>query len=425
VSTLILATYLAFFALQHAVEWGLALANLRHLRRHGHEVPAPLAHRVDEAAARRSRDYAVARARLGLAAGAAGAALTLAVLLGGALPALDGLLAGRGLAGAHLFAAFLGALALGAGLAGLPFSLYATFALEARFGFNRTTPWLWVVDRAKGLLLSAALGLPLLYAAHAFFVRAGAAWWLWVFALLAAVQVALAWLWPSLLAPLFNRFTPLPEGELRRRLEALARDAGFRTRGLFVMDASRRTGHSNAFFAGLFRPRIVLFDTLAERTPVDEAVAVLAHEMGHWKLRHVARGLALGLGSQLLSLLVLSRLAAWPPPFRAFGFEGPSLHAAVALALLCGGAFTFFLAPLGSWLSRRHERAADRYAIRLTGLAGALKSALVRLGEENLSALRPHPWYAAWHYSHPPLVERLAAIDRAVAGLPDGGGAPA
>jgi STE24 endopeptidase len=408
----VLPVFLLLFAIEHAVEWGLALLQLRHLARHGHEVPAALAGRLDAATARRSRDYALARGRLGLAAGGWGAAVTLLLLLGGPLPALDGALASLGVDGGHRFAAFLAALALLLAAAGLPFSLYATFVLEARFGFNRTTPGLWVKDRLRGLLLSALLGLPLLYAAHALFARAGAAWWLWLFALLAAVQIGLAWLWPSLVAPLFNRFTPLPAGELRDRIEALAARAGFRTRGLFVMDASRRSGHSNAFLAGLLRPRIVLFDTLVERAPVDEAVAVLAHEIGHWRRRHVARGVALGLGSQLLSLLVLSRLVAWPPLFRAFGFDDPSLHAAAALALLAGGSFTFFLAPLGAWLSRRHEREADRYAVRLTGLPGALRSALVRLGEENLSSPRPHPWYAAWHHSHPPLLERLEAIDR-------------
>lgn len=407
---LVLAVFLLLFALQHAVEWTLALLNQRHAARHGAEVPEPLAGRVDEATARRSRDYALARGRLGLASGAAGAALTLALLLSGVLPAADRQLAALGLAGAHRFVAFLALLAAAASLAGLPFSLYGTFVLEARFGFNRTTFGLWLRDRLKGLALGAALGIPLLYAAHAFFARTGPAWWLWLAGFLAAVQLAIAWLWPVLIAPLFNRFTPLPEGPLRTRLEALCREAGFRTRGLFAVDASRRSGHSNAFFAGLLRPRIVLFDTLVARATVDEAAAVLAHEIGHYRARHVHRRLAVGLAAQFLSLWVLSRLAAWPPLFQAFGFAAPSFHALLALASLGGGAFTFFLAPVSSWISRRHEYQADRYAVRLTGLGPALASALTRLGEENLSSLAPHPWYVAWHYSHPTLVQRLRAI---------------
>jgi len=411
-TTLILATFLALFALQHAVEWTLALLHLGHVRRHGAEVPPPLAGRIDAETARRSRDYAVARIRLSLAAGAWSSALTLAVLLSGALPALDEALAGLGLAGPHRFVAFLALLSGALSAAQLPFSLYGTFVLEARFGFNRTTFALWLRDRVKGLALAAALGLPLLYAAHAFFAWAGRAWWLWLFALLALVQLLLSWLWPAFIAPLFNRFAPLPAGELRERLEALARDAGFRTRGLFVMDASRRSAHSNAYFTGLLRPRIVLFDTLVEATPVDEALAILAHEIGHFRMRHVHRGLAVGLASQLLSLWLLSLLAAWPPLFAAFGFPAPSFHAVVALAGLGGGAFTFFLAPLASWVSRRHEYAADAFAVRVTGRPASMQAALVRLNGQNLTSLHPHPWYAAWHYSHPPLLARMEAIAR-------------
>jgi len=412
-TTLILATFLALFALQHTVEWALTLLNLGHVRRHGAQVPPPLAGRVDAETARRSRDYTVARIRLSLAAGAWSSALTLAALLSGALPALDDALHRLGLAGAHRFVAFLALLFTALSLAQLPFSLYGTFVLEARFDFNRTALSLWLRDRLKGLALAAGLGLPLLYAAHAFFAWAGAVWWLWVFALLALVQLLLSWLWPAFIAPLFNRFAPLPAGALRERLEALARDAGFRTRGLYVMDASRRSAHSNAYFTGLFRPRIVLFDTLVDATPADEALAILAHEIGHFRMRHVHRGLAVGLASQLLALWLLSLLAAWPPLFAAFGFPGPSFHAAVALAGLAGGAFTFFLAPAAAWVSRRHEYAADAYAARLTKRPEAMQAALVRLNGQNLSNLHPHPWYAAWHYSHPPLLARIEAIGRA------------
>lgn len=410
--SLVLATFLLLFSLQHAVEWALALLNLRHVRLHGAEVPAPLQGRIDPATARKSRDYTLARGRLGLASSAFDAALALVLLFSGVLPALDGRLAALGLEGPHRFAAFLASLGLLAAAAGMPFSIYGTFVLEARFGFNRTTPALWLADRLKGLALAFALGLPLLYAAHAFFARTGAAWWLWLSGFFAAVQLALAWLWPVLVAPLFNRFTPLPEGELRRRVEALCRDAGFRTRGLFTMDASRRSGHSNAFFAGLFRPRIALFDTLVASSGVDEVVAVLAHEIGHYRARHLQRRLAVGIAGQVLSLWVLSLLASWPPLFRAFGFDRPSFHALLALAALGGGAFTFFLAPVASWISRRHEVQADRYAVRLTGLGPALASALVRLGEDNLSSLAPHPWYVAWYYSHPTLVQRLEQIGK-------------
>lgn len=409
VERLVLTLFLALFALAHAVEWGLLLLDARRVAR-GTGAPPPRAAPADPARAARTRDYALARSRLALARSAFGAGFTLALLLSGALPLLDGALGALGLTGAHRFVAFLVALWLVSGLAGLPFSLLSTFGVEARFGFNRTTPALWLRDRAKGLLLAAALGLPLLYAAHAFFGRAGEAWWLWLFGLLALLQLVLSWAGPALIAPLFNRYTPLPPGPLRQRLEALCRDTGFRTRGLFVVDGSRRSGHSNAYFTGLWRPRIVLFDTLVARSPPEELAAVLAHEIGHYLRRHVWKGLLLGLLGQALSLWLLSGLAAWPPAFRAFGFDGPSLHAALALASLAGGAFTFWLGPAAAWLSRRHEREADRFAAQVAGLGPALAAALVRLGEENLSVPDPHPWYAAWHHGHPTLAERVAAL---------------
>jgi STE24 endopeptidase len=411
VSTIALV-FLAFFLLQLAVESGLAVLNLRHVSRHGEDaVPEAVAREVDAATLRKSRAYTIAKGRFGLLHGAFAAALTLLLVFSGALPALDARLASGGVDGAHRFVAFLAILSLLTGAAHLPFRLYGTFVIEQRFGFNRTTLSLWVKDRLKGLAVSAAIGLPLLYATHAFMARTGSAWWLWLFAFLATFQVVLVWLYPSLIAPIFNRFSPLPAGPLRERLEALARAAGFRIGGLHVMDASRRSGHSNAYFMGFLRPRIVLFDTLVARMSVDEAAAVLAHEVGHHRLRHVHKRLVAGLAGLLAILWVISLLLRWPPLFHAFGFAGPSFHAALALFALGGGAFTFFLDPLSAWLSRRHEYAADRYAVRLSRQPEALRTALVRLNGQNLANLRPHPWHSAWHDSHPTLLQRIAAID--------------
>jgi STE24 endopeptidase len=412
--SLVLLVFLAFFITQVAVETALLAVNLRHVAR-ARGIPPPLRGAMDGATAERSRAYTLANGRFALVEGLVGAAATLLVLLSGVLPWLDRALAGGGLEGAHRFVAFLALLSLAAALASLPFALYRTFALEARFGFNRTTPRTWVLDRAKSLLVQLAIGLPLLYAVYGFMRFAGGLWWLWLFGFLVLVQVVLLWLYPSVIAPLFNRFEPLPDGPLRARLEALAREAGFRNRGLFVMDASRRSGHSNAYFMGLFRPRIVLFDTLVEQMSVDEAASVLAHEIGHYRAHHVERRLALGLASTLVALFVLSRLVPWPPLHAAFGFDAPTLHGALALFGLGGGAFVFWLQPFAARLSRRHEYEADRFALRLARAPAALRSALLRLSGENLSNLHPHPWYSAWHYGHPALVERLAAIDREAA----------
>ncbi len=410
----VLAIFVLFFLAQVGVETALLVLNLLHVAR-ARGVPPALAGLVDPATAERSRAYTLANGRLGLVEGLFGAALTLALLLSGVLPWLDGALAGLGAEGAHRFVAFLVALSLAASVAGVPFGLYRTFVLEARFGFNRTTPRTWLADRAKSLLVQSVLGVPLLYAVYAFMRFTGPLWWIWLFGFLVLFQFLVLWLYPAVIAPLFNHFSPLPDGALRERLEALARDAGFRNRGLFVMDASRRSGHSNAYFTGILRPRIVLFDTLVARMSVDEAASVLAHEIGHYRAHHVQRRLALGVAATLATLFVLSRLVPWPPLHEAFGFAGPTLHGAVALLGLGGGAFVFWLQPLGARMSRRHEYEADRFAVRVAGAPGALKTALLRLTGENLSNLHPHPWYSAWHYSHPVLAERLAAIDRAPA----------
>ena len=408
---IVLAVFVACYLLQYAIETGLLVVNLRHVQRSG-GIPSPLTGRIDEESAAESREYTLVNGRLSLIQGAFGAALTLAVLLSGVLPALDRALVARGVQGANRFVAFLAILAAGGALVSLPFAAWHTFRIEGRFGFNRTTGRQWVIDRLKGVAVEAALGIPLLYATYAFMRFAGPRWWLWLFLFLAGIQLFMQWLYPAVIAPIFNRFAPLPDGPLRDRLVALADTAGFAHRGLYVMDASRRSSHANAYFTGVFRPRVVLFDTLVDGLEVDEAASVLAHEIGHYRARHVHRRLGLSLASLLVALLVLSWLVPWPPLHAAFGFPAATLHGAVALVSLGGAAFVFWIQPLASRLSRRHEYEADRYAVRLAGKPEALKSALVQLNRENLSNLHPHPWYSAWHYSHPTLLERLAAIDR-------------
>ncbi|MBI3992857.1 MAG: M48 family metallopeptidase [Candidatus Lambdaproteobacteria bacterium] len=421
-SDLVLAVFLALFLLHWALETALDGLNLVHVLRVTPRIPPELAAQVTPGQQRRAAAYAAARLRLGLVRRTVLAGAVLALLLSGVLPAWEAALAGWGLEPPHRGVGLLVSIFVALGIAGLPFSLIATFGIERRFGFNRSTFPRWLGDRLKGLALSAALGLPLLYAVLWFMGAAGAAWWLWVFALVTAVQLVLAWLYPALIAPLFNRFTPLPEGTLRSRLEALAHAAGFRTRGLFVMDASRRSGHSNAYFFGLLRPRIVLFDTLLAQLDAEQIAAVLAHEIGHFRLRHVLQRVALSSVSLGLLLYALSWLIAWPPVFQAFGFAASSPHAALALAMLCGEAFTFWLGPLGAAWSRRHEYAADAYAAALLGDGAPMREALVRLNTENLAHLQPHPWYGAWHHSHPTLLQRLAAL-RAPSTVP--GGRPA
>lgn len=413
----LIAIVVAFaLAVQYLVETTLAALNIRHARaRHG--VPDAIAPWYDEAAADRSRAYVLANGWLTVARNTWDLAVVLLLVFSGVLPLLDRSLASAGLSGPHLFVVFLGLVTMVHVGTSAPVAAFQTFVIEQRFGFNRTSPAGWLIDKAKSMALVALFGVPFLYAVHALVTRGGRLWWVWLFGLMAAFQIFLLWIWPTFIAPLFNRFEPLADGELKQRLHAMAAAAGFNNRGLFVMDASRRSGHSNAWFAGIFRPRIVLFDTFLAQTTPDEAAAVLAHEIGHFKKAHVKLRLLWSLGGALLMLWILSLLVPWRPLYAAFGFPSPSLHAATALVTLAGGAFTFWLTPLGSWLSRRHEYEADQFAMELSGQPEALASSLVRLHQANLSNVDPHPWFSAWHYSHPTLAARLGAIEREQARL--------
>jgi STE24 endopeptidase len=303
-------------------------------------------------------------------------------------------------------------------IAELPASIYGQFSVEARFGFNRMTPRLFVLDQLKGLALSAALGAPLLFLVFRL-VRVSPRWWLWAFLAAAGLQLLLAVLYPRLIAPLFNRFTPLPEGEVREQVESLAQRLGFRTRGIFLMDGSRRSSHGNAYFTGLGRARrIVLFDTLLASLSAPQVAAVLAHEIGHQKKLHVPLRLAATLVGGLAAFWLLDRALSWEPLFRAFGFAiggeaggaAGAAPAAVVLLLFFAGPLSLVLRPLGSWLSRRQEYAADRYAYRQAGCGESFTAALLALARGNLANPTPHPWTSFWFASHPTVLERVRAL---------------
>ena len=400
----ILALYLAFFILEMGWDVFLTLLNLRHTRRH---VGA-----VDAGTYARAISYTLARGRLGLLAGAVSSAALLAAVLTGFLGTVD---AGMRLLPVHRYLQgilFIACLSLLSWLIGLPFSLYSTFSLEARFGFNRVTPRLFVVDTLKGLAVSAAIAVPVLLGLFWFMDAAGGLWWVWAFAAMSAFQIVMSIVYPVAIAPLFNTFTPLPQGLLREAILGLAARLGFWTKGVFVMDGSRRSRHSNAYFTGLGRAkRIVLFDTLVESADQEEILSVLAHEIGHARRHHLRKGLAVSLAVSLAGFWIAGLLLRWPPLFQAFGFRGASPHALLVLLAFCAGPFTFFLTPLSSMWSRRHEYEADRFAVDAMGSARGMRSALLRLSRENLSNPAPHPLYSFFHYSHPTLAERIAALE--------------
>ncbi len=393
-----------------AIEWWLAQRQAAAVIRHRGEVPAPFAASISAAEHAKAADYTVAKVRLARINLVVDAALTLALTIGGGLALLDALWRHTRLAEPWLGLAVIASAALVIRLVNLPLSLWHTFVLEARFGFNRTTPGLFLSDLAKSLALAVLLGGPLLAATLALMARAGRWWWAWAWGLWLVVMLVMAWAWPAFIAPLFNRFSPLEDQALRARIEALLARCGFTSRGVFVVDSSRRSSHGNAYFTGIGRhKRIVFFDTLLGTLGAAEVEAVLAHELGHFRLKHVRQRLLVSVAAVFVGLALLGWLARQSGFYRALGVPTPSTHAALLLFVLAVPAFTFFLTPLGSAWSRRHEFEADAFASRHAS-AAELASALVKLHRDNASTLTPDPWYAAFYYSHPTPLVRITRL---------------
>jgi STE24 endopeptidase len=402
-----------------ALELWLSQRQALAVARHRAQVPAPFADSISADEHGKAADYTIAKLRFGRIGTVVDAAVLLLLTVGGGIALADALWRRTALPEPWLGVAVITTVAIFSQLVSLPFSLWRTFRLEARFGFNRTTPKLFVVDLAKGLALAVVLGGPLLIATLLLMERAGRWWWLWAYALWLAVMFLMAWAWPAFIAPLFNRFTPLDDATLKARIEALLGRCGFASKGVFVVDSSRRSSHGNAYFTGIGRhKRIVFFDTLLEHLAHREVEAVLAHELGHFRLKHVRKRLLLSIATMLLGLALLGWLTGQPGFYHALGVPVPSTHAALLLFALAVPVFTFFVTPLGALWSRRHEFEADAFASQHAD-AGELATALVKLHRDNASTLTPDPVYAAFYYSHPPPLTRITRL-RAAAALPSG-----
>ncbi len=414
-ATVLTVVFLAALAASLGLRLWLALRHVKHVAAHRDAVPAAFADRIGLPAHRKAADYTVQRTRLGMVEALAESAVLLVLTLGGGLAALA---AWTGSFPGGPLAQDLGlvvAVALIAGLAGLPFSYLHTFGIEAKFGFNRTTRALWFADLVKGVLVGAALGLPLVALILWLMRVAGPYWWIWAWLAWMGFQFLVLALYPTVIAPLFNKFSPLPSGPAREAIEALLARCGFENRGLFVMDGSRRSSHGNAFFTGFGRAkRIVFFDTLLDRLAPDEVEAVLAHELGHFKLKHVFKRLAWSAAASLAFLALLAWLAASPWFYAGLGAPPALDRPGVALILffLALPVFTFVFAPVASLYSRRHEFEADAFAARHAS-AKSLVRALVKLYEDNAATLTPDPLYSSFHDSHPPAAVRIARLDPA------------
>ncbi len=392
----------------------LARRHLSHIAAHRAAVPQVFHEKVDLAAHQKAADYTSAKTRLSMLDGLFETLLLLAFTLGGGIQWIaDFYLQTFTLPLAQGMAVIVSVLLLSS-LLGTPFDLYRTFVIEARFGFNKMTLKLYLLDAAKGLLLGVVLGLPLLFGVLWLMERMGAAWWLYVWGVWVTFNLLLLFIYPSFIAPLFNKFTPLQDETLKTRIVTLLQKCGFTAQGLFVMDGSRRSSHGNAYFTGFGKTkRIVFFDTLLERLTPTEIEAVLAHELGHFKRRHVLKRIAFTFAMSLGFLWLLAFVMQTEWFYQGLGVTMPATSLATALALLLFfivlPVFSFLLHPLMSYYSRKHEFEADAYAAQQTD-ARDLASALVKMYQDNAATLTPDPLYSTFYDTHPPALVRIARL---------------
>jgi STE24 endopeptidase len=403
--------FLTVFIVSFLVRGVLKWLNIRHLRLHGHEIPEVFRGEIDgETLAKISR-YTLDSHRFGIIESLCDDALTLAVLLSGLLPWLiDHLPAWE----EHFLLTgllFFGILGLAGGLIGLPFDLYRTFVIEKRHGFSTITFRLWMIDLLKGIAVSTIL-MGLLLSAFLMLLRfAPSSWWLWTWLVFASFQLLMIWLYPIVIAPLFNRYEPIRDEGLKAAIIVLMAKVGLKTEGVYQVDAGKRSRHTNAYFTGLGKTkRIVLFDTLIASHTTDEITAVLAHEIGHWKKRHILKQLLFMEATSLIILWLASHLIAWPLLYETFGFNRPIPFVGLLLCAALFGPLSILITPFVSATQRRFEREADAFVSGLTGTTTPLMGALKRLARDNLANLHPHPLYARFYYSHPPLTERIVRL---------------
>jgi len=408
--------FIAAVLLHYGTEQWLALRHGNYVAAHRGAVPERFASSISLAAHQKAADYTLARLKVGKWGELYGLVFLFVWTLGGGLAWLDATVAGLGLSSLWNGVAFLIAFVLIGSLLDLPFSVYRTFVTEAKFGFNRTTPKLFVIDLIKSSLLMVLIGAPIAAVILWLMAAAGDLWWLWAWGVWTGFSIFMMWAYPTLIAPLFNKFEPMEEGETKSAIEALLARCGFESKGLFVMDGSRRSSHGNAYFTGFGKSkRIVFFDTLLKQLSTRETEAVLAHELGHFKHGHIKKRLAVMFLFSLAGFALLGWLAGQAWFYNALGVPEVSSHALLILFMLALPHFLFWLSPLSSWFSRKHEFEADSYAAEQAD-ARDLITALVKMYEDNASTLTPDPLYSAWHASHPPAPVRVAHLESLMAG---------
>jgi STE24 endopeptidase len=411
--------FVVFFLLTLGLRFWLANRQIRHVLRHRDAVPAEFAPKVSLETHQKAADYTIAKTRFGIAALLWGGLTLVGFTLLGGLQALSSALLQLAGPGMLYQIALVAAFGIVSGALDLPFDYYRQFVLEERFGFNKMSVKLWLADMVKGALVGAVIGLPLIWVVLELMASAGSLWWFWAWVVWSGFQLLMMVLYPSVIAPLFNKFTPLADDSLKARIEGLMARVGFASKGLFVMDGSRRSAHGNAYFSGFgAAKRIVFFDTLIERLAPHEIEAVLAHELGHFKLRHIVKRIAVMFALSLAFLALLGYLKEQAWFYTGLGvtplLQAPNDAMALLLFMLVLPIFTFVLGPLSAISSRKHEFEADAFAAQHSD-ANHLVSALVKMYEDNASTLTPDPLHSAFYDSHPPASVRIAHLHAAAA----------
>ena len=407
----LLLAFLAVFLLRSWVQICLNHLNISYLRQHGTGVPEMFQDVIDPEKLKKIIAYTVESENFQTMAALASQALFLAILLSGFLPWLVRAISRWGYGPIVNGLVFFAVLSIVASLFRIPFNLYETFGIEERYGFNAMNFKMWILDLLKSLILATILGGLILGLLLALVIYGGNTWWVWAWIVVGIFELILMWLFPVIILPLFNKFDPIENKMLEDRIRTLMERVGIRAKGIFKKDASKRSKHTNAFFVGIGRTkRIVLFDTLLASHTEEEILAVLAHEAGHWKKKHILRMLIPVEILSFVSFYVVAKLLNWPLLYGTFGFQESIVYAGLFLLGTFISLLGFFTGPLESAISRKFEREADDFSLALMKRAEPMRAALKRLAADNLSNLNPHPLYAWFYYSHPPLIERIERL---------------
>jgi STE24 endopeptidase len=405
--TTLLLLFLILFLGRIIWRYILQQLNIRHLQNHGKEIPPVFQSIIDEATLAKMVDYTYDNSRLETKENVAEDVLELAILFL-LLPVLVGKLAGLQLHIIWQALIFFGVLAAIGGVAGIPFDIYHTFVLEKKYGFSTITWRLWLIDLIKSVILSAVLMGLMLVAFMAFILYLPQSWWFWAWIFFTMFEILLMWLFPVVIAPLFNKFEPIKDELLKEKITALMAQVGLKAKGIYQVDEGKRSKHTNAYFTGIGKTkRIVLYDTLLASHSPEEILAVLAHEIGHWKKKHILKQLIFMIAASFVLLYFTYLIVNWPPLYSTFGLKYTPVYAGLLLLSLYLSCIGFFFSPIGAIITRRYEREADQMAKDLVGTSEPMINALKRLAKDNLTNLHPHPLYVWFYYSHPPLIERI------------------